>query len=620
MLNKREKMIDSLGFTRDVFLECDWKYDVSPESHYGYSSVMCHLQKSAREKAEAGHAEQFKVLDLLGRAASMRLTPDSINEPFKAYFQDFQEGRRSAIPEDFTSEELSFFEVILNVVNEPWLRARIADLLWLLRKPKNPDHAKIAIESYISHVIDSDTWRRGVNDCLERAARLCIQIKDFNGLEEIKAKLFSAFCSEYPRSKFMSMWIADLLDKLKIDQDFQEDIAASLHKKAEELRMDGDFNSARSYFALAAKKYQQCSDETDWLKCIIAIADCFELEADSRSGSNIVANSFYENAIQAYRRIPVKHRGAHSVESKLAIIRKKITESGKASLDEMGLIEIPGIDISEMAKASIEHVAGKFEPQEALIYFAGLSPGPNYEKLVSSAKEIIKQNPISNLFGSTIIGSDGRVVAKIPPMNMNADETDQVNKSVLNRNVQQGFVIQVQLLVEGQILPALRQLLKEHRFTKDLMVDACHQSPIVPQDRKHILGYALWLGFEYEFGIAIHLLCPQVEHIVRTLLKEAGSHTSNIDKDGIENENGLSSLMDLPEVAQVFGPDLAFEIKSIFTESLGFNLRNQVAHGLLSDNSSSSLPAVYAWWMVIRLIIRSITHGGVKNANHVAAE
>ena len=152
----------------------------------------------------------------------------------------------------------------------------------------------------------------------------------------------------------------------------------------------------------------------------------------------------------------------------------------------------------------------------------------------------------------------------------------------------------------------------EHRFPKDLLIAACYQSPIVPKDREKLLGYALWLGFEYEFGAAIHLLCPQVEHIVRTQLKESGFHTSTIDKDGIENESGLSTLMDSQEAVQVFGEDLSFEIRSVFTEVLGANLRNEIAHGLLDDNASSSLPAIYAWWMILRLVLRSIVLGGVK--------
>ncbi|MDZ4263129.1 MAG: DUF4209 domain-containing protein, partial [Pseudomonadota bacterium] len=186
--------------------------------------------------------------------------------------------------------------------------------------------------------------------------------------------------------------------------------------------------------------------------------------------------------------------------------------------------------------------------------------------------------------------------------------------------IQQQFAGEVQLVVEGQILPALAQLLMEHRVTKEFIKAVCHYAPLVPQGREHLLGHALWLGFENDFGNAIHLLCPQLEHIVRTQLKDAGAQTSNIDREGIENENGLSTLMDLPESHQLFGDNLSFEIKSIFTDALGFNLRNEVAHGLLDDRSSTSISTIYAWWMILRIIIRSIMNGNASKEKNQPEE
>jgi tetratricopeptide (TPR) repeat protein len=594
-------------YTRDNFVACEWDYDVLPENHHGYSSVMQSLEKSANEKLESGEDEQSKILNLLSRSSSMLLVPNSLNDPFRPLSQDYQAGRRSALPEDFTRIELAFFEEILDEVTEPWLKARLADLLWLCKTPKNPNHAKVAIESYISHEIDPDTWHRDVNNCWERAARLCMQLRDYDKLDGIKNQLFAAFGLEHPRNKLMTHCLAHLMDKLKIDSDLKDDIASRLFKLGNELMEVGDFNSARTYFELSSKKYNESDDDKGWLDSLVSLADCFEREADSgASGSNIFANSFYENAIQAYRRIPTKYREDYNISYKINEIRKKVSTSGKASLGEMGMLKTPGVDISEIIEASRAHISGKQSPEEALMYFTGLYSGTEYSNLKSSAKESMQNSIISSLFGCTQMSSDGRVVAKTPPMNLNAGEDDPANQSVLNRQIQQQFELEIQIVVQGQILPALGQLLMEHRVSKELLETLCHHSPIVPQDRKYLLGYALWLGFEHDFRNAIHLLCPQIEHIVRLQLKEAGAHTSNFNQEGIENENGLSTLMELPEAVQIFGEDWCFELKSIFTDSLGFNLRNEVAHGLLNDNSSSSIPTIYAWWSVLRLVVRSL--------------
>lgn len=320
----------------------------------------------------------------------------------------------------------------------------------------------------------------------------------------------------------------------------------------------------------------------------------------------------YEKALQAYRDIPNKYRAEYGIDKKITAIRGKITTSGVASLDEMHLHKTKGVDISEIITASIQHVTGKNSVKEAIVFFTGFS-APEYDKIALNAEKNMQTSLVSLLFESTHMSADGRIVAKTPAMNLTADGSHNTNKANLHAHIQQQFSIQIQLIINGHILPALQQLLMEHRVTKELMISLCNQSPLVPKGRENLLGYALWLGFEYEFGAVIHLLCPQVEHIVRSKLKEMNVNTSNIDPDGIENENGLSTLMECPETLTIFGENLTFELKSIFTESLGSNLRNEVAHGLLDDNSSFSGSSIYAWWMILRLVVHSAMIDNTKS-------
>ena len=42
--------------------------------------------------------------------------------------------------------------------------------------------------------------------------------------------------------------------------------------------------------------------------------------------------------------------------------------------------------------------------------------------------------------------------------------------------------------------------------------------------------------------------------------------------------------MELPEVERIFGPTMAFELRTIFCDAIGSNLRNNVAQGLLDDH------------------------------------
>jgi hypothetical protein len=60
--------------------------------------------------------------------------------------------------------------------------------------------------------------------------------------------------------------------------------------------------------------------------------------------------------------------------------------------------------------------------------------------------------------------------------------------------------------------------------------------------------------------------------------------------------------MDITEVQQLFDEDLIFELKALFCDPLGPNLRNEVAHGLLDDGGSQFAYSIYAWWFTFRLL------------------
>ena len=596
-------------FTRNDFLSSDWRAAITSAGKHGYSSLWQAFTNAAATHKDDDENTKAEILQLLSNVCSMMMDTNSINNPFKPIFQDFQKGRRSAISDDFTPEQLTFFETILDDIDDPMLKGRLADLLWLCSKPKKPDHARIAIDTYISLPINEKTWQIDINDCWNRAARLCLQIKEYEKLENIEKKLYSEFKFKFPKGSFMPLWLAQTLDHFGLAEDDFDDIAQRLFLLAEDLQNQGNFAGARSYLELAAKKYKQVKDDQGWLDSLALIAKCFEQEGDQRatgtSPSLMAANSFYEDAIQAYRDIPTKFRPARDVDNKLRNLRDKLTDSGEASLGEMGRIQSPGIDIKDTIEASQAHVSGKQTLQETLLYFTGIYSGPNYEKLKQVAKESIGKNPLSSMFGSTHMSADGRVVAKTPAMSFSS-ENDLINEAVVARQIQQNFSIDIHMTVASGVLPALRQILMEHRIPNDFLESLCYHSPFVPKNREKLTAAALMLGFDYDFSNAIHLLCPQFEHMVRMQLKNSGAHTSNIDNDGIENENGLSTLLDLPEANKLFGNDLTFEMKAIFTDAIGPNLRNEVAHGLLDDDASGSIASIYAWWMVLRLIVRSL--------------
>ena len=271
--------------------------------------------------------------------------------------------------------------------------------------------------------------------------------------------------------------------------------------------------------------------------------------------------------------------------------------------------ETATIDVTQTVQAAEASVIGK-TPIAALLTLANLSPLTSVETLKETVTQNLGRHPFAAFGMAGIISSDGRLVYKSPSIDPNQSISDQEKR--LQAEMQTYFANHIGLICHAVILPALGSLQLEHRFTEEEFIELAKQSPIVPPDRCRLFGKALYLGYDWDFGTAIQILCPQLENMLRIQLKSSSVTTTNLDHDGIETETSLNTLMNLPLARKILGEELAFEIKNLFCEPGGPNLRNQVALGLLNDDEIRSYPCVYAWWLILRLVINSAWNTGIQ--------
>lgn len=611
-----ERYPQDLLISAEDFAESGWKEAITQAKREGYSAMWQALSAAARSAIEQGRNEHGKVLWLLADACSMMLSPSSPNEPFKpfAVFHD----RRSVIPEDMPDADIVFFAEIVDAVDDDWLKARLSDLVWLKGKPRNTAFALKAIDAYRCLPLDTDTWIHGGRDCWPRAISLARMLKGGAGdrLEQLETSIVVAFNAATRADGFLGLWLADLLKSNGLGRAHRTDVARKLEALAHEFDGKGDLHRAREHFSAAADWHRAIPDEVKAAEMTVAVAEGWVKEAVARSASespsHMVAASFYENAIQTYRAVPRAERATHRVDERIVELRAHLNDSGEKSLGEMGLIRTPGVDITQIVESARKSVTGK-SAQEALLVFANLHHGANAEELRNSALERMRQHPLQSLFAATVMSRDGRVIAKRPAISLSGEPSED-DEIAIRAEMIRDYGILVSIVVQGDIWPALEVLLLEHRLREADFIELARHSPIVPKERAGLFGKALFAGYERDFVTALHLLIPQIEHLVRVHLKQTGAKTTNLDKDGIQNENGMSTLMDLPEAEQVFGKDLAFELKSLFCDAFGPNLRNELAHGLLDEDGCHSPFAIYAWWLALRLAFNTWW-----NVNHQSA-
>ena len=566
---------------------CGWELVLNAAPCNTYGRVNAALSSAAGEASRTERPKDEKALRLLAGIYSMMLTPDDRDHPFHPLW--IWGERRSTLPEDF-ADDVPLLEQFLPHIGEPRLRARIADVLWLVKPKPNYQHALAAVEASKSIPLTAETWVQDALDCWSRAIGLSLGLGPtaHDHLSELEQGLLERLDSATTQDLFYGLKIAGTLEAHRLGSQAADAIARKLEGLAKEFEASADYHAAERYFADATAWYREADNEKASIETTVARAEVYVSKADaalrSSTPSHLAASRYYENAIQTYRSVPRAQRDQH----RMGAIREWMEDSVKHIPDEMVMGEGSPVDLGEAVESARAAVKDK-APNDALWAFLGLDRVQEHE-LRETATDILRDYPWIALSSSTHLSEDRRVVGR---------DVDPVDAQMMAL-----YRTRQALVVSGLILPALDVLTAEHRFVEGDFIQWARVSTAVPPNRERMVGRALYLGYVRDFATAIHLLPPQVEHLVRFHLQSSGVTTTILDA-GVQSEKSLGALMDVPEVTGIFGEDMAFEIRASFCHPLGGNLRNNVGHGLLDDRQFGTAEPIYAWWLALKLVLRS---------------
>lgn len=592
------------AITVESLKACRWRQAGDCDTYMALSE---RLRSLAMDAEREGAPTEAAALGLLAHLCGMGLDVDIGKGPFQPLMA-FTDGRRTLLPEDLTPDELKAVAAFSEERDvPPLLRARLADVAWLRMHPRQPAYARSAIDAYRVREPTAENWLHGRREEYVRAIQLCRELgKDCaERLAEIEGVLLRIVFSEQPVAPGFLLSVADVLAVQGMAVAKRREIAVKLETVAQDFEKRSVWNTARDLFIASAKWFSRASNDVATALATSKAAEMWLREGEfyDRNGGTgyMMAGAAYESAVQLLRTIPRKHREPHEVEVRLADLRRRLRECNERSLDAMEPVSGESVDISELVEAARKAVTGK-DAWSALVALAKVSVPPPSSHWRDQAIQTIKEYPLQALFMSSRLSRDGRLIARSPGLDFRETGSAAWNEAVRERAVQNhGFY--EGLVVQGGIIPALDAMTLEHRLTEGDFVTLAARSPIVPLGRERTVGRGLCAGYRRDFATAVHLLTPQIEHIVRTHIAAVGGETRKLDASGVETEVGLSALLELPEAEKVFGETIAFELRAIFTDAAGPNLRNNLAHGLLDDAEVLSASSVYAWWFSLRLIM-----------------
>lgn len=549
----------------------------------------CNMAAAFRERANGTMLDD--AWRLLEQVFQIHLQAGNATEPFTPML--IMGGSRSMLPSDLGAEDTAALKLLLDAVTDPEMQARLGDVLWVARR--DAAAARVAVRAYLasgSRLEDPDMWPPAM-ERYERAARLARALGKGDpllaeALAHVEGRLI-ALDGEDPL--FLSARCLQLLNEFRFgDSAVQAGLAL---KAAGRHRAGSDFDTARTYYDLAAHLLRRAATADRDQDARRALAETFveQAEAEESRSNHPAAEHLWEGAIQAFRRLP-------EGKERLSWLHRRLNAAGKEALQAMKPVGT-NVDLKGMPEAARAEVLGR-GLSEAVCRLAMISPILDPHKLRLEAVEHARAHPLSAMFSSRMYDRQGRIIHKSPGLDSGApDAQEEAIQGLILRNAD----LTRWLHAHGLILPAWHAVLEEHVIDEAALAEILGGSVFIPEDRMDLFAMGLAAGFRRDFVTALHLLIPQVEHALRAVLDAQGVIASRIDQDGIQEDWPLGRVLAAPELGVAITPLLVFELKSLLVEKGGSNLRNRLAHGMMPSDEFGTVPAIYFWWLVLRICL-----------------
>lgn len=470
------------------------------------------------------------------------------------------------------------------------LRALIADLLWT--KKKKFDAAKIAADAYwqLFKLWYKDEDNIGTLDMIRRAACISAQTKQTTLYNEIQ-EWFKEFIDTRAASTegFFALRVMELFFEQKYF-----DVSVIL-KVLDDLIEKNNDNIAKVEQAYELKeeclfKLQRKEEAT---QNNILLADYYIKFAEKIFQKDIQgalrAVNFFQKGIILYRNNGEPEK-AETTHKRLVEIQReipKIMVPFSIELDIKGVVD--------NLKVNMEGLS--FE--ECVIRLTQMFVFEKQEDIKKRVIEEFKDNPISHLFGKSLINAQGQTVLVLPPLDIHDPEK---NPKLMELHMYQNALEKQKVTGDIWMKNALLIIRDKFVMNKSMVEFLVKDNPIIPDGRERIFQSGLYMFLNGDYYEALHILAPQVENLFRNIAREVGGLTVTLENDGSSMEKVLSSIFSLPELLDCYDNDILFTFRGLLNEQSGANIRNEIAHGIISGYACSTGVCLYFGVAVIKLL------------------
>lgn len=554
------------------------------------------FRAAAREADEAGNLTRAKILRLFGAICSFHFRPGDRTEPF-SNMVTWADGSRSMVGSDFEQDLIDVLNEIRPEISIVSLRTRVADLVWTRDKSKH-ESGRAAIGGYVdllralidgsgnlrfeAHGALSVSSENFLTRAIAIARSLGWQREENDPLKKVGKEVVHAAIAagDMSLARFGRLAFEAGLDV--------DEVLAALPEKVEAALERDDFSVAESLQKLLIRLETAHSAKREVsAQSALKLAEIHETLADKTDAAFLKTHALQQGIDSLH--------GVRGVRDKRQALHEKLKEAQLHMSDEFNPIS-HSTDIS----GEIKRILKAYDDLDLLdslrqLAFAELPKDP--EELLENARQEAERFPLSSLFSSAILDSEGRTIARTAGGIENED--------TLRHKIIQHEQIHIGLAVAAAIAPVRQKIINEFRVDERVLLELCRISPFVPSGAENVMARGLQAFLYGDEIVAAACLIPYLESGLRSMVVGAGRLDTTIALGGLEQTIGLGPLLSEHRDAleKVFGANIIFAIENLFTHPLGAKVRHNFCHGLTADGAFFSATYVYACKLIYSLIL-----------------
>lgn len=493
-------------------------------------------------------------------------------------------------------------------ITHPVLKARYADLAWdmsraIARRNPDPDMARTAIDAYLVSL--ASNLRADVHGRFEAALRaldLAVMVSDSPRVDQARAALLKLH-REAVNANSGLWWIA-------VDRLLDDKRAGATEAERDQLVADLEAIVALRSGTSDPKLFDPHTTE-DAARRLIKFYTARKRGADARRLNELVgrtsehfaslagamlASSVLQTAVNAYRDAGMadeSRRVRVAMEEKIAASHgemKSFSFERTISRDDMEQF-LRSVVVEDLGGTFV-HIASEFVQRRSAL-----------EKQVV---ELVETAPLMAMITQTVMADD-HVAAKIGSV-----IDDPVGRLV--QETAQGIS-----LSDVWLVTALDRAIEVHTVHPGHFVSWAARSGLFEDLTLLAEGVAAWYAQDYVKSV--HVLVPQLEVALRNLAAKLGKPTTKAHPavPGASVAINMGDMLHAPAIIEALGPDTALHLQTLYTDPRGFNLRNDLAHGLLAaDRMSLSVASRVLHTLLVLGIWRELANSRRKPAPQTA--